>query len=133
MHAHEMAAAHPRATANLNDLLIACVEECYACAQASTSCADACAGSQSVADLVQCIRLCHDNADVCLAAGALATRRTGSNTPTLRLMLQTCAMACRACGEECHRHSADHDHCRLCAEVALRCAWACDQALRTLA
>jgi hypothetical protein len=68
-------------------------------------CANACLAEDMVQQLRQCIRLNLDCADVCVATGALASRRTGSNEPILRQMLQTCAAACQVCGEECQHHA----------------------------
>ena len=83
-----------------------------------------------VQQLRQCIRLDLDCADVCLATGALASRRTGSNQQVLRQMLEVCAAACRVCGEECGRHAGHHEHCRVCAESCRRCEQACWEATR---
>lgn len=69
---------------------------------------------------------------VCVAAGSVATRRTGSNVEVIRLMLQACASACRLCGEECERHAKEHDHCRICAEACRRCEKSCQEAVRSL-
>jgi hypothetical protein len=95
-----------------------------------TSCADACLAEEMIQQLKQCIRLNLDCADVCAATGALGSRRTGSNEPILRQMLQTYAAACQVYGEECQRHAGQHEHCRICAEACRRCAQACDEALR---
>ena len=132
MNVQEMIRTHPRVKGRTNDALVRCIEECYACAQDCTSCADACLGEEMVADLVQCIRLTLDCADICAATGAVATRRTGSNEQVLHSMLQTCAAACRACGDECARHAAQHEHCRICAEACERCERACQQALKAV-
>lgn len=83
--------------------------------------------------LTLCIRLNLDCADVCAATGSVATRRTGSNEEVIRLMLQACAAACRVCGEECERHAAHHEHCRVCAQSCRRCEQACQEALRSMA
>jgi hypothetical protein len=125
MHAEQMIAAHPHVRGSTNDALIRAVEECYDCAQACTSCADACIGEDMVQDLAQCIRLCLDCADICATAGILATRRTGSNEALIRQMLSVCETACRLCGEECARHAGHHDHCRICAEACRSCEAAC--------
>ena len=128
MHAQQMIAAHPHVRGSTNDVLIRAVEECYDCAQACTSCADACIGEDTVQQLTQCIRLCLDCADICATAGILATRRTGSNEALIRQMLSVCETACRLCGEECARHAAHHDHCRICAEACRSCEAACRDA-----
>jgi hypothetical protein len=36
-------------------------------------------------------------------------------------------VACLACAEECDRHAAHHEHCRVCAAVCRRCKQACDE------
>ncbi|MGE6375135.1 four-helix bundle copper-binding protein, partial [Stutzerimonas stutzeri] len=38
---------------------------------------------------------------------------------------RVCAQICRACGEECKKHSADH--CQRCAEACLACAEQCEK------
>lgn len=101
MDVREMIGTHPHVRGNTNDALIRCIEECTDCAQTCTTCADACLGEAMVAELVQCIRLNLDCADVCATTGAVATRRSGSNEPVIRAMLEARATACRLCAEEC--------------------------------
>jgi hypothetical protein len=126
-----MISSHPDVKGSISELLITCIEACYACAQACTSCADACIAEQDVQPLRQCIRLDLDCADICNATGALATRRTGSNQEVLRTMIETCALACRICAEECEKH-AHHDHCKVCAEECRNCEAACVAAIRSV-
>ena len=132
MHALQMISTHPEVRGSTNDVLIRCIEECYDCAQICTSCADACLAEDMVAQLRQCVRLDLDCADVCAATGRLASRRTGSNEALLKMMLETCAEACRACGIECDRHADLHQHCRICAEACRRCEQACIDAAETI-
>lgn len=132
MDTEQIIAAHPEVRGNTNRALVAAIDELHACAQACTSCADACVAEEMVAQLRQCIRLTLDCADVCAASASIATRRTGSNADVIRRMLQACVEACRRCGEECGRHASHHEHCRLCAESCRRCANACDAAIDTL-
>ncbi len=129
MHVREMISSHPHVVGSTADALLACIEACYDCAQTCTSCADACVAEETVAELRQCIRLNLDCADICVATGAMASRRTGSNREVLRAAIETCADACRICGEECERHAQMHEHCRVCAETCRRCEDACNQAL----
>lgn len=129
MQVHEMISAHPDVQGSTADLLLRCIEECYNCAQVCTSCADACVAEQSVDKLKQCIRLNLDCADICATAGAMGSRRTGSNVEVLRAVIRACELACRRCGEECERHAGDHGHCRICADACMRCADACGEAL----
>jgi hypothetical protein len=79
MQAARMLQTHPDVQGNPNDTLVRCIEECFACAQVCTACADACLAEDMVKDLRQCIRLDLDCADVCVATGKLASRRTGSS------------------------------------------------------
>lgn len=132
MHTQQIIATHPDVKGQVNDALIRCIEECFDCAQTCMSCADACLGEDNLATLRQCIRLNLDCADVCSATGSIATRRTGSNEELIRSMLESCALACRLCGDECDRHAGHHEHCRICAEVCRRCEEACEGALRTV-
>jgi len=132
MRANEMIRTHRDVQGNTNDVLIRCIEECFACAQTCTSCADACLAEDKVAELRQCIRLNLDCADVCAATGALASRRTGGNEALLKSMLEACAQACRLCGDECERHASMHEHCRVCAEACRSCERACTEAARTI-
>jgi hypothetical protein len=126
----EMIATHPDVRGNVNQALIAAIDEALACGQTCASCADACLAEKTVAELRQCIRLNLDCSDVCAATATLATRRTGSNEEVIRKMLEACVTACRVCAEECRRHASHHEHCRLCAESCRRCQEACERALR---
>ena len=131
-HMAEMIAEHPSVGGNTDEALIRCIEQCFSCAQSCISCADACLAEQIVADLRQCIRLNLDCADICVAAGKLGTRRTGSNESTIVATLQACATGCRLCAEECARHAGEHEHCRICAEHCRRCEQACVEAIRSI-
>lgn len=128
MHAQEMISTHPSVRGQANDALIRCIEACYDCANTCTVCADACLGEDIVKELLQCIRLNQDCADACIATGALASRRTGTNEALLKRMIETCAEACRLCGDECQKHADRHEHCRICAEECRRCEQACREA-----
>jgi hypothetical protein len=127
--ARAMISSHPDVKGSVSDRLIRCIEECYACAQTCTSCADACLAERNVDKLKQCIRLDLDCADLCAATGALASRRTGSNVDVLRSVIETCAIACKVCGDECEKHARAHEHCRVCAEACRSCEQACRDAL----
>ena len=131
MHVQEMIATHPAMGGRPSGALLECIEQCYACAQACTACADACLGEEKVSDLRQCIRLNLDCADLCAAAGRMASRHTGGNPQLLVETLNACALACRLCADECSRHAAHMEHCRICADACNRCEEACSAAIRT--
>ena len=132
MHVQQMIASHPQLRTSADDALARCVEACYDCAQSCTACMDACLGEEDVKPLIQCIRLNLDCADVCAAAGAVISRRTGNNREVTMAMLDACALACNVCGQECDMHGVEHEHCRVCAEVCHRCEEACAEALQLL-
>ena len=127
-----MIAAHPDRHGSVDAALLACIEACFSCAQFCISCADASLAEEMVAELRRCIRLDLDCADLCLATGKLAIRRTGANGETLAAALEACATLCRLCAEECDRHAARHEHCRLCAEECRRCEAACREAIGSI-
>lgn len=132
MRAQEIIRTHPHVQGNTNDVLIRAIVECYDCAQTCLVCADACLGEDDVSQLTQCIRLNQDCADVCNATGMISSRRTGSDELLIRSMLESCALACRICGEECRRHGDAQEHCRICAEACSSCERACNDARQTI-
>lgn len=128
----EMIGRHPQPANVDRDALTHCIEDCMRCAGSCTSCADACLGEETVAELVRCIRLNLDCADLCEATGRVLTRQTAADTTVLRGALEACAVACRACGAECERHAEHHEHCRLCADACRRCEQACNDLLSSI-
>ncbi|OLZ58097.1 four-helix bundle copper-binding protein [Amycolatopsis keratiniphila] len=112
--------------------LIRCVEACIACAQSCTACADACLSEQSVEQLTKCIRSNLDCADLCDTTARVLSRHTGYDANLTRSVLDACAMACQACGDECANHADRHDHCRICAEACKRCEKACRELIDSL-
>ncbi|MBU1538416.1 MAG: four-helix bundle copper-binding protein [Alphaproteobacteria bacterium] len=132
MHIASMIGSHPHVQGETNEALIRAIEEAYACAATCRICADACLGESMVSDMVQCIRLDLDCADICAATGAVGARRTGSNEAVIKWMLKVCAEACAACATECEKHAGMHEHCRICAEACRRCEDACRKAADTI-
>lgn len=121
----QMLNSHPEPAGSNGEEALRCIEACAVCAQACTVCADACLGENGVQDMVTCIRLNLDCADVCHVTGTLMTRPSHRDAPALRAQLQACIEICRACAEECAKH--EHmDHCRVCAETCRECAEACE-------
>ena len=107
------------------DKLRACIEACYECAQACTACADACLSEDMLAELAKCISTDLDCADACEATGRVLSRHTGYDANLTRTLLKACAVACKACGDECDSHAGMHEHCRVCAQACRRCEQAC--------
>jgi len=111
------------------DALVRCIEDCLDCVASCTSCADADLAESDVREMVRCIRLCLDCVDACDATARIVTRQTAPDLRVLRGMVEACAVACRACGDECERHAAHHEHCRICAKVCRRCERTCHDLL----
>ena len=78
------------------------------------------------------MRLTLDCADLCATIGRIVTRGTGLNESLLAEVLNTCALVCRLCGDECESHAGRHEHCRICAAACRSCAEACGEAIRSL-
>ena len=114
------------------DLLVTAIDALSDCAQACTACADDCLSEQQVAELVKCIRLNLDCADICTATLRVLSRQTEYDANLTRPQLQACVAACTSCGDECERHAGMHEHCRVCAEACRRCEQACTQLLAAM-
>jgi Domain of Unknown Function (DUF326) len=102
------------------------------CAQACTADADDDLSEQNIAELVKCIRLCLDCADVCAATVGVTSRQTEYDANLTKPLLEACAAICKSCGDECERHAQMHAHCRVCAEACRRCERACRELLAAM-
>jgi hypothetical protein len=121
-------ATHPHPAGSNGDAARAAIEACNECAQTCTVCADACLGEANVAEMVNCIRLNLDCADVCRVTGQLLTRPSHRDAPALRAQLKACIEMCHACADECDRHAKmGSEHCRICAQACRSCGKACER------
>jgi hypothetical protein len=109
-----------------------CVDECFDCAATCTRCADACLGEPVVPALVRCVRLNLHCADACDTTGRVVTHRTEPALGVVCAAIEACIVICRARGDECERHAAHHDQCRVCAGVCRRCEQACSDPLASI-
>jgi hypothetical protein len=123
---------HPDPAGSNGDAARRCIEACSECEQTCTVCADACLGEDNVGEMVPCVRLCLDCAEVCHTTAALMTRPSHRDAPALRAQLQACMEMCRACADECERHGKHHEHCAVCAEACRECADACEAMVAAL-
>ena len=103
-----------------------------ACSEACTACADACLSEGMVAELIKCIRTNMDCVDICATTARVLSRHTGYDANISRTLLETCAMACKSCGDECAGHADMHEHCRICAQACRACEQACRDLLASL-
>ena len=124
-------ALHPKPTDLDHEVLLRCIEECLDCNASCTACADASLSEPDSQDLIGVVRRSLDCADVCEATAQVVTRQNACRLPVIRAVVEACATACLACAEECERHAAHHEHCRICAEVCRRCKKACDDVRAT--
>jgi uncharacterized membrane protein len=113
-------------------VLAATIDALSDCAQACTACADDDLSEPDVAELVKCIRLCLDCADVCTATLRVASRQTEYDANVTTSLLEACATTCRSCADQCERHAHRHEHCRVCAEACRRCQQACRELLAAM-
>jgi hypothetical protein len=132
MTVEEILETHPQPTTVDHSALLRCIEECLDCAASCTSCADADLAEDDVREMVRCIRLCLDCADTCGTTARIAIRQTAPDLRVLQAMVAACAAACKACGDECERHAAHHEHCRICADVCRRCERACNELIAAI-
>ena len=102
------------------------------CAQACLADADDDLREQDLTEMVKCIRLCWDCADVCTATLGVVSRQTAYDADVTRPLLEACIATCKSCGDECERHAQHHAHCRVCEEACRRCEQACRERLEAL-
>ncbi len=131
-YARRMLDTYPRSFDVEAGLLAATIDALTDCAQACTADNAADLSEQNVAEMVRCIRLCSDCADVCAATGGVVSRQAEYDAGVVRPLLEACAAICRSCGDECERHAPHHAHCRVCAEACRRCEQACRDLLAAL-
>ena len=128
-YARQMLDTYPR-TVNVDaGLLAAAIDALSDCVQACNADNAADLGEQNVSEMVKCIRLCLDCADICTAAAAVTSRQTDYDANVTRPLLEACVAICKSCGDECERHERMHVHCRVCAEACRRCEQACRELL----
>jgi hypothetical protein len=124
--------SHPVKPAHA-DAMSRAIDACFSCVETCTACADACLSEDHISQLIACIRLNLDCAEVCAATGAILSRANkAGGRQLMEAQLTTCIAFCRACASECNRHGDMHKHCRVCADTCLACATACDEMLSAL-
>ena len=123
---------HPLPATLDREVALRCITECLDCIAGCTACADDCLAEPDLSDMVRCVRLDLDCADICNATVRVITRQTMPDLRVIRSAVEACEVACQACAEECEHHAAMHEHCRLCAQLCRRCEQACADLLATL-
>ncbi len=131
-YARQMLNTYPTALDVDADALAAAIDAINDCAQACVADTDADLAEQNLAEMVRCIRLCVDCADVCAVAARVISRPADYDPNVTKPLLEACVAMCRSCGDECERHARHHEHCRVCTEACRRCEQACRDLLDTL-
>ena len=126
----QMLRKYPADLAGPADVIAAAIDACFDAAETCPACADACLAETAVAKLTACIRLNLDCADVCHTTGKLLARQTDINVDVVRAQVRACIAAVHACAEECRKHAAEHEHCRVCADACCLCEQACQDVLQ---
>jgi hypothetical protein len=122
---------HPTARHNVG-LLTTAIDALNDCAQACTGDADDDLSEPDVAEMVKCIRLCLDCADVCAATARVISRQTAYDANVTNPLVEACIVICKACADECDGHAQMHAHCRVCAEACRRCETVCREFLNAI-
>ena len=128
-HTIQILKTHPSPQSQPLEDYAASIHAIQDCAQSCISCADACMSESDMQDLLRCVRLNLDCADICNATSNILSRPSMSAPEIWASQLQSCVIACRVCAEECERHASKHEHCRLCAEACRECEQACNDVL----
>jgi hypothetical protein len=131
-YARQLLDTYPGSTYAGAGLLAATIDALSDCAQACVADADADLCERDLAEMVTCIRLCWDCADVCTATVGVVSRQTAWATGVSRPLLEACIAICKSCGDECGRHAQHHEHCRVCEQACRRCEQACQELLDAL-
>ena len=131
-YAKQLLDTYPR-TVNVDaGVLAGTIDALNDCAQACTADVDADLSEQNLTEMVKCIRLCLDCADVCTATIGVTSRPGGYDASVTKPLLQACVAICHSCGDECERHAQHHEHCRVCEQACRRCEQACQELLDAL-
>jgi len=114
------------------DALAEVIDAASDCAQACTTDNDADLSEPHVADMVACIRLCQNCADICAAVVSVVSRPYDWDVRVIRPLVEACAAICGSCAAECERHAPEHAHCEVCGQACRRCEQACSELLAVI-
>jgi hypothetical protein len=131
-YARQMLDTYPGTVGVDAGMLAATIDALSDCAQACDADTDADLSEPNLAEMVTCIRLCLNCKDVCTATVAVMSRPAQSDASVTRPLLEACVAICKSCGDECGRHAAMHEHCRVCEQACRRCEQACRELLNAM-
>jgi hypothetical protein len=119
-----MLQTHPQSITLDRQKLATAIDALTACAEACTACGDACLG-EGMVEMTKCVGMNLDCADMCMATARVLSRQTSYDANITRALVEACAMACKACSDECAMYAEKHEYCRICAEACQACERAC--------
>ena len=131
-YARQLLDTYPRTSNADAGVLAATIDALSDCAQACIADTEADLSEQNLAEMVKCIRLCLNCADVCAATRGVVTRQAEYDGNVTRPLLEACIAICTSCGDECARHAPHMAHCRVCEQACRRCEQACRELLGAL-
>ncbi len=100
-YARQMLDSYPRRFNVDASVLAATIDALNDCAQAWTEDVDDDLSEQNVPELIKCIGLCLDCADVCTATVCVTSRQTEYDSNITKPLLEACVVTCKSCGDEC--------------------------------
>ena len=128
-YARQMLDTYPRTLTADDNLLAAAIDAISGCTQACQADTDADLAEQNLAEMVRCIRLCLNCADICAATAAVTSRAAAAEVGVIEPLLAACAAICKSCGDECARHAQMHPHCAVCEGACRRAEQSCKDLL----
>lgn len=131
-YARQMLDAHPGSVSIGAGVLAPTIDALSDCAQACTADIEDDLSEPNVTEMVTCVRLCLDCADICAATVTVASRQRKPDAAVMEPLLQACAASCESCGDECERHAHMHRHCEVCAAACRRGEQACRELLAVI-
>jgi hypothetical protein len=102
-YARQMVDTYPRAFSVDAGVLAAAIDALSDCAQACAADTAADLSEKNVTEMVTCIRLCLDCADICSATAGVASRQVEYDAGVIRPLLEACAVICKSCGASAPR------------------------------
>ena len=120
-------------TSNLDiSILVATIDVLDDCARACIADADSDLNEQNLSELVKCIRLCLDCADICAATVRVTSCQTEYDATLTKSLLETCTATCKSAATNASGMLQMHEHCRVCAVACRRCQQACQELLAAI-
>ena len=111
-----------------------CIESCAAAEQVCTMCADSASGAEAMAmGSGKMMAMCLNVADMASTMMRMLMRPMGHDMATTMKMLEATMLACRACAMPAKQASEMSESAKMCAQVCMNCADACEALMHSMA